>query len=161
MQGAVLSYFIRYQLNYPKAVDGTAEDRIARHFVNGKRFAGEDCLIDGGVPAHNSSVNRDGFSGQDTQTIPFFNLFCFDQFLFSAPDAPSLLGRKGDQCFQATLGAPGCFFFENGSNCHDECNLACREQIADCKGGDHGDRDGKAEEILLMPGLCTTRHSAR
>ena len=75
-------YFRCRNVDRTKAVDRSAKDLLPHAFVNRQGFPRHNRLVNRGFTAEDRSVNRDRFSGQNTQNISLPDFLCRDHFFF-------------------------------------------------------------------------------
>ena len=74
LKGAVFANLGCFDVNGTKTIDCAAKDTIANCLINRQALTGHNRLINRSLSNQNQTVNRNGFSREDTKDISFFDL---------------------------------------------------------------------------------------
>ena len=140
LEGGIRAGPLRTHREDAIGVDRTAHDRIARMFVDGEGFSRHHRCVDGGLSLGQNAVDGDRLARMNPKQIAAANLANGQKGLFPIAEDMRCLRDVLEQALDTLPRAVHRPVLEQGTELHDEGNLACGEVFLRHDG--RNERDG-------------------
>lgn len=153
LDGRILTDLSSLHLKSAKLIDRTRGYFISNPLINGERFTGHNCLVNGGLAADDNSVNRDSFTGQNTDDVTDQHFLSRYNLLCIFGDDSCSLGSQMYQLFNTSPCLGNGHILQKSAKLHDERNFACGKILTD----NHGRNQRKGNENVGLDVKCCNK----